>query len=81
MALEMPILRRLLNAHRDAELVSIVAREDEPFLRLRSFSTGMTLAIEAVAVKCFADAAAINRIEAMGDGKTGGAATMSVLAL
>ena len=81
MALGMPILRRLLNSHRDAELVSIVARDDEPFLRVQSFSTGMTLAIEGAAEECFADAAAIDRIEAMGDGESGGSATMSVLAL
>jgi hypothetical protein len=71
MAVDVAILRRLMRAHADAEVFSVVANEDEPFQRLRTFSTGQTVAIETPAEKCFADAAAIDQIEALGNGEAG----------
>lgn len=81
MALAMPILRRLMNSHRHAEVFSVSAGENEPFVRLSSFSSGQTVAIEAAAEKCFTDAVAIDRIEAMGDGDTGGGGRFHLHAL
>jgi hypothetical protein len=81
LAVEMPILRRLMAAHRDADVFSIAANQDEPFLRLRTFSSGQTVAIEAPAPDPFTTVEAIDGIEALGDGETGGEGTFGVLAL
>jgi prepilin-type processing-associated H-X9-DG protein len=71
MALDLPILRRLMNCHRDAQVFSVAANEDEPFLRLRTFSEGQTVAFQSPVAKCFADAPTVDRIEDMGDGEAG----------
>lgn len=80
-AVELPILRRLMASHRDAEIFSIAAVPDEPFLRLRTFSAGQTVAIEAPAPAPFTTAEAIDGIDALGDGEAGSGGTFAVLAL
>ena len=71
MAVDLTILRRLMAAHRCADVFSVVANEEEPFVTLRTFSENQTVAIQAPVVKCFTDAAAVDRIEAMGDREAG----------
>ncbi len=81
LAVDLPVLRRLMAAHRDADVFSIAANEDEPFLRLRAFSQGQTVCLEAPAPVPFTTVEAIDGIEALGDGGTSGEGTFGVLAL
>ncbi len=81
MAVELSLLRRLMQAHRDAEVFSVGASENDPHVQLRTFSENQTVAIQAPAVSCFADEAAVGRIYAMGDGEAGGGGRFHVHAL
>lgn len=81
LAVDMPVLRRLMAAHSDADVFSVAGNEDEPFLRLRTFSQGQTVAIEAPAPEPFTTVEAIDGLEAMGDGEAGGGGTFSTVAL
>lgn len=81
LAVDLPVLRRLVAAHRDADVFSIAANEDEPFLMLRTFSQGQMVCLEAPAQDPFTTVEAIDGIEALGDGATGGEGTFGVLAL
>lgn len=81
LAVDLPVLRRLMASHRDAEIFSVVVDDDSPFLQLRTFSSGQSVAMEAPAPDPFTTVEAIDGIEALGDGETGGEGTFGVLAL
>lgn len=81
LAVDLPVLRRLMASHRDAEIFSVVADENSVFLQLRTFRQGQTVCLEAPAPDPFTTVEAINGIEALGDGQPGGEGTFSVLAL
>jgi hypothetical protein len=81
MALDLPILRRMMNCHRDAQVFSVGANQDEPFVQLRTFGEGQTVAFQAPVAKCFADMPTVDRIEAMGDGEAGGGGRFHLHAL
>ena len=75
------MLKRILRSHPDAEVLSIIEDDDSPFLQLRTFSAGQTVAIQVPAPVPFASAEAIDIIEAQGDGEAGEGGTFSVQAL